>query len=73
MQLLLFLQICALSTASNAKYTWDSEHKVPYLVVGNQWIGYDDERSIKLKVTATIRKQLRMEGHITSLKFSYAY
>ena len=33
-----------------ATTTWDDEQKVPYLTLGNQWIGYDDERSLKIKV-----------------------
>ena len=29
-----------------ANYIWDNEMKVPYLVQGDQWVGFDDERSI---------------------------
>lgn len=29
---------------------WDDEQKVPHMYQGNQWVGYDNEASIKLKV-----------------------
>ncbi|XP_049812393.1 acidic mammalian chitinase-like isoform X1 [Schistocerca nitens] len=31
------------------KVTWDEEQKVPYAVHENQWVGYDNEESIRLK------------------------
>lgn len=33
-----------------AAYIWDDEMKVPYLVQGDQWVGFDDERSIRNKM-----------------------
>ena len=33
-----------------ASYIWDDEMKVPYLVQGDQWVGFDDERSIRNKM-----------------------
>lgn len=33
-----------------ANYVWDEEMKVPYLVQGDQWVGFDDERSIRNKM-----------------------
>ena len=33
-----------------ANYIWDDEMKVPYLVQGDQWVGFDDERSIRNKM-----------------------
>ncbi|XP_077294000.1 chitinase-3-like protein 1 [Arctopsyche grandis] len=35
---------------AGAKKMWDDEAQVPYMSWGNQWVGYDDERSAKLKV-----------------------
>lgn len=29
---------------------WDSEQKVPHKISGSQWVGYEDEKSIALKV-----------------------
>lgn len=29
---------------------WISEMEVPYVVRGDQWVGYDDEQSLRLKV-----------------------
>lgn len=30
-----------------ATYVWDDEQKVPYAYLGDQWVGFDDERSIR--------------------------
>lgn len=35
---------------NGAAYVWDDEMKVPYLVHGDQWVGFDDERSIRNKM-----------------------
>lgn len=35
---------------NGAAYIWDDEMKVPYLVYGDQWVGFDDERSIRNKM-----------------------
>lgn len=45
----LFSQICEL-LRSGAKYVWDDEMKVPYLIDGDQWVGFDDEKSIRNKM-----------------------
>ena len=34
-----------------ARY-WNKEQKVPYIVHGDQWYGYDDESSLAWKVSA---------------------
>lgn len=35
---------------NGAAYVWDDEMKVPYLVQHEQWVGFDDEKSIRLKM-----------------------
>lgn len=35
---------------NGAVYVWDDEMKVPYLVDGDQWVGFDDERAIRNKM-----------------------
>lgn len=32
---------------------WDDEQMVPYAYNGNQWVGFDDQRSLKMKVVRT--------------------
>lgn len=46
---LAFYEVCDL-LKSGAKYIWDEEQKIPYAVKGEQWVGFDDERSIRLKM-----------------------
>lgn len=36
---------------TNGTYIWDDEMKVPYLIAHDQWVGFDDERSIRNKMT----------------------
>ena len=44
-----FYEICEM-LKNGAKYFWDDEQKVPYVIDGDQWIGFDDERSIREKL-----------------------
>lgn len=47
---LAFYEICDLLKDGTATYLWDDEQKVPYLVNGDLWVGFDDERSIRNKM-----------------------
>ncbi|XP_012260741.1 probable chitinase 10 [Athalia rosae] len=44
-----YYEICEM-LLNGAAYVWDDEMKVPYLVDGDQWVGFDDERSIRNKM-----------------------
>ena len=35
---------------NGAIYIWDDEMKVPYMVQNDQWVGFDDEKSIRVKM-----------------------
>ena len=37
-----------------ATYFWDDEQKVPYAIKGDQWVGFDDERSLIEKMNWVI-------------------
>lgn len=37
---------------------WQDDQKVPYAFSGNQWLGYDDEESVKLKANYARNKGL---------------
>ena len=47
---LAYYEICEILSSGSAKYIWDDEMKVPYLVSDDQWVGFDDERSIRNKM-----------------------
>lgn len=46
---LAYYEICEM-LLNGAAYVWDDEMKVPYAVHGDQWVGFDDERSIRHKM-----------------------
>lgn len=46
---LAYYEVCQM-LQKGASYLWDEEMKVPYLVQGDQWVGFDDERSIRNKM-----------------------
>ena len=43
------IQICHLARTGGKRY-WSSEQKSPYMVTGDQWVGYEDATSLKHKV-----------------------
>ncbi|XP_067324124.1 chitinase-3-like protein 1 [Anolis sagrei] len=45
---LAYYEICIFN--QGAKKEWITEQKVPYSYKGNQWVGYEDTRSVKAKV-----------------------
>lgn len=47
--ILAFYEICDL-LRENATLIWDMEQLVPFAYKGDQWVGFDDERSVKGKV-----------------------
>lgn len=47
--MLSYYEICQM-LKNGAKNKWDDEMKVPYLVQNNQWVGFDDEKSLRNKV-----------------------
>lgn len=46
---LAFYEICDM-LKKGAAYYWDEEQAVPYAVLGDQWVGFDDELSIRNKI-----------------------
>lgn len=46
---LAYYEVCEM-LLSGANYIWDQEMQVPYLVKGDQWVGFDDERAIRNKM-----------------------
>merc|ERR1711971_104189 len=46
---LAYYEVCEM-LHKGANYIWDDEMKVPYAVTGDQWVGFDDERSIRGKM-----------------------
>ncbi|KAJ8924368.1 hypothetical protein NQ315_007164 [Exocentrus adspersus] len=51
-----FRQVC--TGYANWTTVWDKEQMNPYKYLGNQWLGYDDERSIKRKVQYAVAQDL---------------
>jgi chitinase len=43
---------------SDWDYTWDDEQQVPHIQNGNQWLGFDDQKSIQLKIEFANSKNL---------------
>ncbi|XP_072932280.1 probable chitinase 10 [Epargyreus clarus] len=46
---LAYYEVCEILRNGGA-YVWDDEMKVPYAIHGDQWIGFDDEKSIRNKM-----------------------
>ncbi|RNA03844.1 chitotriosidase-1 isoform X1 [Brachionus plicatilis] len=49
------LEICKYLKEDNWTRAWSGEHQVPYAYKKNQWVGYDDSESVKIKVNYVTR------------------
>lgn len=45
-----YYEICDFLHGDNTTLVWDNEQQVPFAYHGDQWVGFDDERSLKTKV-----------------------
>lgn len=45
-----YYEICDFLQEDNTTLVWDNEQQVPFAYRGDQWVGFDDERSLKTKV-----------------------
>merc|ERR1712203_1025400 len=43
-------EICDFLHQPNTTLVWDNEQQVPFAYRGDQWVGFDDERSLRTKV-----------------------
>ncbi|XP_029640998.1 chitinase-3-like protein 1 [Octopus sinensis] len=53
-----YYEICNKLNKDNYTYEWDDIQTVPFAYKGDQWIGFDDYRSIQLKTKWLISQQL---------------
>ncbi|XP_019864946.2 acidic mammalian chitinase [Aethina tumida] len=60
MGMLGYNEICEKQAAGGWTTVWDDEQKVPYTYSGNQWVGYDNPKSIGIKVNYA--KQMGLGG-----------
>jgi len=48
---LAYFEICQRINTAGTTVVYNTEHQAPYLYNGNQWVGYDNERSLTEKMT----------------------
>merc|ERR1712127_718035 len=46
-----YYEICDFLHQPNTTLVWDNEQQVPFAYRGDQWVGFDDERSLKTKTS----------------------
>lgn len=45
-----YYEVCSFLNEDNTTLVWDSEQQVPFAYKDDQWVGFDDERSLVNKV-----------------------
>lgn len=50
-----YYEICEFLREDNTTLVWDNEQMVPFAYRDDQWVGFDDERSLKTKVSTPLR------------------
>ncbi|XP_064081441.1 probable chitinase 10 [Macrobrachium nipponense] len=46
---LAYYEVCEFLYEDNTTLVWDNEQQVPFAYMGDQWVGFDDERSLGVK------------------------
>ncbi|XP_068223063.1 LOW QUALITY PROTEIN: probable chitinase 10 [Palaemon carinicauda] len=44
-----YYEVCEFLYEDNTTLVWDNEQQVPFAYMGDQWVGFDDERSLGVK------------------------
>jgi hypothetical protein len=57
---LLVTQVCDFLQEDNTTLVWDNEQQVPFAYRDDQWVGFDDERSLRTKVIETYKQSTRL-------------
>ena len=52
----LVTQVCDFLQEDNTTLVWDNEQQVPFAYRDDQWVGFDDERSLRTKVIETYKQ-----------------
>lgn len=47
---LAYYEVCIMRNTPGTNYVYNDEHQAPYVYNGNQWVGFDDTRSLQAKV-----------------------
>uniref|UniRef100_A0A2P2HWQ1 Chitinase 3 n=1 Tax=Hirondellea gigas TaxID=1518452 RepID=A0A2P2HWQ1_9CRUS len=45
-----YYEVCDFLFQDNTTLVWDNEQQVPFAYNGDQWVGFDDERSVQVKM-----------------------
>jgi chitinase len=53
-----YIEVCEFLDHENTTLVWDNEQMVPFAYRGDQWVGFDDERSLKTKIEWLKEKEL---------------
>jgi hypothetical protein len=61
------LQVCDFLHGENTTLVWDNEQQVPFAYRKDQWVGFDDERSLRTKVFNPLNAKLNPICHLLAL------
>lgn len=65
-----YYEVCTFLAQTNTTLVWDSEQQVPFAYRKDQWVGFDDERSLKTKVSHLTIANDHLTQHCTHFRWS---
>lgn len=57
-----YYEVCSFLAQPNTTLVWDSEQQVPFAYRNDQWVGFDDQRSLKTKVNENFILKFQMNS-----------